>query len=112
MEDIRLNIEALSASGVSVTNHGEDVASEHAQADTRIETAQVGWRGLSQAAIAARFETWQATTATLLTHMSDHAQGLHRGARCFSEFEAQRQREMQELAARGDAAAKRADQRL
>lgn len=109
MEDIRLNIEKLTMSGLSVTNHGEDVAVKHAEADTSIESAQFGWRGLSQAAMTARFEAWQATTSTLLTHMSDHAQGLHRGARCFSEFEAQQQREMQELAARGDAAAKRAD---
>jgi uncharacterized protein YukE len=99
MDDIRLNIEKLTTSGLAVTNHGEDVAAKHAAADGKIETASGGWQGQSAAAMAIRWAAWQKTTSTLLTRMSDHAQGLHNGAQGFSDFEAQREQEMRNLAA-------------
>ena len=104
MDDIRLNIDKLTTSGLAVTNHGEDVAAKHAAADGKIETASVGWQGRSAAAMATRWAAWQETTSTLLTRMSGHAQGLHNGAQGFSEFEAQREQEMRNLAAQGEAA--------
>ena len=105
MDDIRLNIEKLTTSGLAVTNHGEDVADKHAAADGKIETASAGWQGQSADAMATRWAAWQETTSTLLARMSDHAQGLHNGARGFSDFEAQRAPEMRDLAAQGEAAA-------
>ncbi|WP_099021119.1 WXG100 family type VII secretion target [Mycolicibacterium palauense] len=84
---LRVNIEDLIASGVAVTGHGEDVAMRHADADGRVEVAQGGWRGASAAALAAKSAAWLQTTGTLLTRMSDHAQGLHTSAQCFCEME-------------------------
>lgn len=112
VDDIRLSIEKLTTSGLAVTNQGEDLAGKHATADGRIETAHAGWQGQSASAMATRWATWQESTNTLLTRLSDHAQGLHNGAQGFSEFEAAREREMRELSARGDAAAERAAKRL
>jgi uncharacterized protein YukE len=84
---LRVNIEDLVASGVAVTNHGEEVAARHAAADSRVEAAQFGWQGLSSAALSACAESWRTTTSTLLTRMSDHAQGLHGSAHAFAEME-------------------------
>jgi WXG100 family type VII secretion target len=84
---LRVNIEHLAASGVAVTGHGEDVATKHAAAATRIETAQGGWQGASALAMTALSEQWVATTATLVSKLSDHAQGLHTSAQGFAEME-------------------------
>ncbi|MBI3215044.1 MAG: WXG100 family type VII secretion target [Mycobacterium sp.] len=107
---LRVNIDDLSASGVAVTNHGEDLANTHAGADGRIEAAHAGWQGESATAMAARSAAWLETTKTLLTRMADHAQGLHTGAHAFAEMEAKNSEQMRKVAAHGDAAARAAKQ--
>jgi uncharacterized protein YukE len=91
---LKVNIEDLVASGVAVTGHGEDVAMKHSTADTRIETAHAGWQGRSAASLTLRMAAWSTTTTTLLTQLSDHAQGLHT---CAHEFCAMEQRHAQVL---------------
>lgn len=98
---LHVNIEDLVAAGVAVTGHGEDVATRHASADSRIDGAQAGWQGLSAAAMTARSQGWLATTAALLSRLSDHAQGLHTSAEGFAEME---QHSSQALAAPAQAA--------
>ena len=106
---LRVNIEDLSASGVAVTNHGEDLANTHAGADGRTEAAHAGWRGASAAAMAARSAIWLETTNTLLSQMADHAQGLHTGAQAFAETEADNVARMQKVRAQGDATVRSGD---
>ena len=96
-----VNIEDLVASGVAVTGHGEDMAAEHCTSDSRIDGARGGWQGLSAAAMTTRMAAWSATTTTLLTRLSDHAQGLHTSAQCFCEME---ERHAEALRAPGEAA--------
>lgn len=104
MTTLRANVEELVASGVAVTNHGESMATAHAAADGRIESAQTGWQGTSAAALAVKSAAWATTTGTLLTRMSDHAQGLHTGAQGYAEGEERSSQTMQQVAAEGDAA--------
>ncbi|BBY85819.1 hypothetical protein [Mycolicibacterium tokaiense] len=40
-----VTIEDLAASGVAVTGHGEEVATKHCAADSRMESARGGWQG-------------------------------------------------------------------
>jgi len=96
---LRANVEDLAASGVAVTNHGETMATAHAAADSRIAGAQVGWQGASAAALAAKSVAWTTTTGTLLTNMSDHAQGLHTGAQGYAQGEERSSQVMQQVAA-------------
>lgn len=91
---LRVNIEDLVASGVKVTSHGEDVAMKHCTADTRIETAHGGWQGRSAASLTLRLAAWSTTTTTLLTRLSEHAQGLHT---CAQEFCAMEERHAEAL---------------
>ncbi|MGB3482946.1 MAG: WXG100 family type VII secretion target [Mycobacterium sp.] len=84
---IRVNIEDLVSSGTAVTGHGEDVAMKHTSADSRIESAQLGWQGRSAGSMATRLAAWSTTTAALLTQMSDHAQNLHSCAQEFCAME-------------------------
>jgi uncharacterized protein YukE len=109
---LRVSIEDLVASGLAVTDHGENVATAHAAADGRIETARAGWQGLSAAALATKSVAWTQTTSALLTRMSDHAQGLHGGAQTYSQGEGNSSEAMRAVAADGDAAAARSARRL
>jgi uncharacterized protein YukE len=93
---LKVNVENLFSSGLSVTNHGEDVAMKHAAADTRIESSQGGWQGQSAMALAAKAATWMETTSALLTRMSDHAVGLHTSAHGFSEMESRSSQALEE----------------
>lgn len=102
-----VNIEDLVASGVAVTGHGEDMAAKHCAADSRIDGAQGGWQGRSAAAMTTRMAAWSATTTTLLTRLSDHAQGLHTSARCFCEMEQRHADALTEPGAAADAIAAR-----
>ncbi len=95
---LRVNIDDLATSGVVVTGHGEDVATKHAAATSRIEVAQAGWQGASALAMSALSDQWVATTAALVTRLSDHAQGLHNSAQGFAEME-QRHSQLLEQAA-------------
>ena len=84
---LRAMPEHLMVAGVSLTNHGENMASTHALADARTEAAQAGWQGLSAVAMQARSQEWLATTNTLLTQLSHHAQWLHLGAQTYVAME-------------------------
>ena len=103
MADLHVNPEDLVVSGVSVTGHGEAVAIAHAVSDTRIESAQAGWQGLSSAALAAKSASWMQTSSSLLTRMADHAQGLHEGAQTYLEGEQQSSAQLRALAPDGGA---------
>lgn len=93
---LRVNIEQLAASGTAVNNHGEDVATKHAAAASRIDAAQAGWQGASAAAMALLSDQWVATTSALVTRLSDHAQGLHASAQGFTEMEQRNAQALQE----------------
>jgi uncharacterized protein YukE len=100
-----VNIEDLTAVGIAVTNHGEDLAAKHAAADSSIEAAQTGWQGASASALATKSAACLQTTSTLLIRMSDHAQGLHTSAHGFSEHEAQSSQALDAVAQSADAIA-------
>ncbi|SBS77677.1 conserved hypothetical protein [uncultured Mycobacterium sp.] len=106
---LRVNIEDLAASGVAVTNHGEDVAAQHAAAASRIDAAQAGWQGASALAMTALSEQWLATTAGLVTRLSDHAQGLHTSAQGFAEMEQRNSQALQQPARAANAIASQTD---
>lgn len=108
---LRVNPEDLTASGVAVTGHGESMATEHATADGRIDSAQSGWQGLSSAALATKSAAWLQTTADLLAQMSNHAQGLHDGAQTYVQGEEHSSAQMRHVAAQGGAAAAQAARR-
>lgn len=84
---LNVNIDDLVASGVAVTGHGEEVATKHCAADSRMERARGGWQGQSAASMSLRMTAWSATTTALLTRLSDHAQGLHTCAQQFWSME-------------------------
>lgn len=104
MVPLRVNVQHLAASGVAVSNHGETVAAKHTAASERLVNAQTGWQGVSAAALTVKTASWTETTTALLTRLFDHAQGLHAGAVTFTEGEATSSRQMQQVAAQGDAA--------
>lgn len=106
---LRVNVEDLAASGAAVTGHGEDVAVKHAAAASRIDAAQAGWQGASALAMTALSEQWLATTATLVTRLSDHAQGLHASAQGFTEMEQRNSQALQEPAQAANAIAGQTD---
>jgi uncharacterized protein YukE len=91
---LKVNIEDVLASGLTVTGHGEDVAMKHCTADTRIESAHGGWQGRSSASMTLRLAAWSTTTTTLLTQLSNQAQGLHA---CAQEFCAMEERHAEAL---------------
>lgn len=84
---LRVNIESLAVSGTAVVGHGEDVAMKHAAAASRIDAAQAGWQGASALAMTALSQQWMASTSSVLTRLSDHAQGLQASAVGFAEME-------------------------
>ncbi|MGY4709205.1 WXG100 family type VII secretion target [Mycolicibacterium sp. CBM1] len=102
---LRVNIGDLTASGTAVTGHGEDVASTHAVAASRIDAAQGGWQGASAQAMTVLAEKWVATTSALVNRLSDHAQGLHASALDFVEMEQRHSQALQEPAAAANAIA-------
>jgi uncharacterized protein YukE len=104
---LKVNIEDLVASGVTVTGHGEDVAMKHCTADTRVETAQAGWQGQSAASMTLRLAAWSATTTALLTQLSDHAQGLHTCAQEFCAMEERHAEALKEPGQQADSIARR-----
>ena len=106
---LRVNIESLAASGRTVAGHGEDVASKHAAAASRIDAAQVGWQGASALAMTARSEQWLASTSALLTRLSDHAQGLHTSALGFGEMEQRNSQALEKPAQAANAIADNTD---
>jgi uncharacterized protein YukE len=93
---VALNVKSqdLVTSGIAVTGHGEDVAAKRCIADTQIGTAQVGWQGRPAASISLRLAAWSTTTTQLLTHLTEHAQGLHT---CPQEFRAMEERHAETL---------------
>ena len=95
---LRVNIEQLASSGTAVNNHGEDVATKHAAAATRIDAAQAGWQGASAAAMALLSEQWESKTSALVTRLSDHAQALHASANGFAEMEQRNSQALQQPA--------------
>ncbi|WP_167104981.1 WXG100 family type VII secretion target [Mycobacterium sp. DL592] len=95
---LRVNIEQLAASGTAVTGHGEDVATTHAAAASRIDAAQAGWQGASAAAMALLSEQWVATTTALVTRLGDHAQALHASANGFADMEQRNSQALQQPA--------------
>ncbi len=97
---LRVNPEDLTASGVAVSDHGESMATEHAAAHGRIESAQFGWQGLSSAALVTKSTAWLHTTSDLLIRMSDHAQHLHDGAHIYTRGEEHSAAEMRDVATR------------
>ncbi|WP_197380792.1 WXG100 family type VII secretion target [Mycolicibacterium mengxianglii] len=104
---LKVNVEDLVASGVTVTGHGEDVAMKHNAADTRIETAQGGWQGRSAASMTLRLAAWSTTTTALLTRLSDHAQGLHSCAQEFCAMEERHAEALEEPGRQADSIATR-----
>lgn len=106
---LRVNIESLAVSSTAVTGHGEDVAMKHAAAAGRIDSAQIGWQGASALAMTALSGQWSATTASLLTRLSDHAQGLHTGAQGFAEMEQRRSQALEAPAQAANATASQAN---
>lgn len=70
-------IEHLTQSGLALTTHGETMAHLHGQADAALETAVVGWRGRSAAALTARSQEWSATTTSLPVRLGSHAEHFH-----------------------------------
>lgn len=102
---LRVNIDDLGASGVAVTGHGEDVATIHAAATSRIEAAQSGWQGASALAMTALSAQWVATTTALVSRLSDHAQGLLASAQGFAEMEQRHSHQLQQPAQAADAIA-------
>jgi len=97
---LRVSPRDLTASGVVVTGYGESMATQHARADERIESAWSGWRGLSSAALATKSAAWLLTTSDLLIRMSDHAQCLHDGAHICAYGEEHSSAQMRDVAAR------------
>ncbi|MCV7179928.1 WXG100 family type VII secretion target [Mycolicibacterium sphagni] len=98
---LQVNIADVAASAAAVVGHGEDVATKHAAAAGRIDSALIGWHGASAQAMSALSEQWLTTTAALVNRLSDHAQGLHASAEGFAEME---QRHSDALAAPAQAA--------
>ena len=84
---LQVDIGEVAASATAVIGHGEDVATAHAAAASRIDAALAGWHGASALAMSALSEHWLMTTGALLSRLSDHAQGLHASAEGFAEME-------------------------
>ncbi len=99
---LQVNIGDVAASAAAVVGHGEDVATAHEAAASRVDAALTGWHGASALAMSALSDQWLTTTAALLNKLSDHAQGgLHASAEGFAEME---QRHSEALAAPAQAA--------
>lgn len=99
---LRVRIDDVVSSALSMTGEGEDLAGAHQESDGRIAAAHTGWRGTSAMALSAKLDAWTQTSTVLLGRMSDHAQGLHNAAQRFSSFEEQHATMMRALAP-GDA---------
>ncbi len=95
---LRVNLDEMLTSAVHLTNQGEDLAIGHAESDATIVDAQVGWQGMSAQAMGAKVDTWAQTSATLLSRLSDHAQGLHASAHAFATNEDQQSQAFESLA--------------
>ena len=106
---LRVTPAHLMVAGVSLTNHGDDMASTHALADARTEAAQGGWQGLSAAAMRARSQEWLTTTTTLLTQLSHHAEWLHLGAQTYVAMEGDHAAVIDAVRAQAEAAANPTD---
>jgi uncharacterized protein YukE len=74
---LRVDIEGLLVAGVSVTDHGEDLAVALASAADCIVAALPGWQGQSAAALTAAAENWSRASRALLTRLGEHADALH-----------------------------------
>ena len=86
---LKVNLEAMVSSAIHVSGQGEDLAVGHTSTDARMAGAEVGWQGTSAAAMSAKLASWTTTSATLLSRISDHSQGLHSTAAGFSTHEEQ-----------------------
>jgi uncharacterized protein YukE len=84
---LRVSLEDMVGSAVHVTGQGEDLATAHVIADSKMDVAQPGWQGASAASLAAKLTDWQVTSKALLSRVADHAQGLHSAALAISSFE-------------------------
>ena len=68
---LAVNLEALAGSASHVTGQAEDLAIAHLASDNRIEAAQPGWVGSSEAALSIKAAAWLETFA----HTSDQGRG-------------------------------------
>ncbi len=72
----RVDLAALAASAARVSGLGEDVATAHLESDNRIAAAQLGWVGISAAALNTKAAEWSRTSRRLLERLGGHALGL------------------------------------
>jgi uncharacterized protein YukE len=84
---VKVQPEHLFVSAVEVDGHAEDVLMGHASAHSKIESAQVGWAGLSATAMTAKVARWHETTIALGSRVAGHAEGLRNSGFGFSDME-------------------------
>ena len=77
----------LTASAVAVTGIGEELAAALSGVDRRLESACVGWQGLSAASLSVVVQQWGASGASLVSRLASHAQDLHGCAASFWDSE-------------------------
>jgi hypothetical protein len=82
---VRVSPEDLWVSGAAVDGHAMDLSEMHALADSRIESALPYLPGLAAAAMQAKGEEWQATTAALTGRLADHAGAFRTSAMTYVE---------------------------
>jgi hypothetical protein len=70
----------LTASGVHVSEHADQLLAKHTAAASWMEASMPFLPAASAAALAAKAEEWHQTTVALTTRMGEHAEALHDSA--------------------------------
>ncbi|MGK2881076.1 MAG: WXG100 family type VII secretion target [Mycobacterium sp.] len=99
-----VDTEKLASSAITVTAHGETLATNHTSTDTRFATAESGWLGRSATALNNRLTQWATASATLLTNIGADATAMQNGAIAYVAHEEESARAMAQVYTQAPAA--------
>jgi uncharacterized protein YukE len=86
-DKLRVNLQALSAAGNDVANHGEDLHARQQSCHGEAAAAHSGWVGASAGALSSLLDGWQNTTDAHLRRFGKHSCDMHFASAEFSDME-------------------------
>lgn len=83
----RLSVDphAMNQAATTVTSSGDELATSHTAANSRISSASLGWAGRSADALTARAARWNSRNKVLVARIEDHATNIRVSAAEFAQ---------------------------
>lgn len=83
----RLSVDphAMNQAATTVTSSGDEMATSHTSASSRISSASLGWAGRSTEALTARAARWDSRNKVLVARIENHANNIRVSAAEFAD---------------------------